>query len=179
MIGLFVQDLIADMPRLPVLKTYKLFIGGNFPRTESGRVFSIKSDHRSATQVCRASKKDLRDAVVAAKKAQPDWSKRSGMNRGQVLYRIAEILESRSSEIADEIVRFTGQKLTIARREIQISIDRFIWYAGWSDKFTNLFGTVNPVASSHFNFSVPEPVGIVGLIAPDHPSFLGLIVTFY
>jgi len=163
--------------RLPVIKTYKLFIGGAFPRTESGRAYAIMSPDRRRVlaRACRASRKDLRDAVVAARKGFETWSKRSAANRGQILYRMAEMLEHRSAEMIAELVASTGASTAEARREIQAAVDRLIWYAGWTDKFSRLFGTVNPVATSHFNFSVPEPTGVVGIIAPDEPSLLGLV----
>lgn len=163
--------------RIPVLKTYKLFIGGAFPRTESGRALAVKSpDGRTVlARACRASRKDCRNAVVAARKACEGWSRRPAANRGQILYRMAELLEQRSSEVAGELVRSTGGAVPRAKREVQAGVDRLIWYAGWADKLTHLFGTVNPVASSHFNFSIPEPTGVVCIIAPDSPSLLGLI----
>jgi acyl-CoA reductase-like NAD-dependent aldehyde dehydrogenase len=162
---------------LPVLKTYKLFIGGAFPRTESGREFAVRSSNGKSilAHACRASRKDLRDAVVAAAKAQPGWAKRAPSNRGQILYRAAEMLEHRSTEMIDELVRSTGTKPSKANEEVQTSIDRLIWYAGWADKYQHIFGTINPVASSHFSFSIPEPSGIVCIIAPNEPSLLGLV----
>jgi len=163
--------------RLSVMKTYKLFIGGAFPRTESGRAYAVMSPdgRRVLARACRASRKDLRDAVVAARKGFETWSKRSAANRGQILYRMAEMLEHRSGEMTAELVHSTGMPLAAAGREVRAAVDRLIWYAGWSDKFTHIFGTVNPVATSHFNFSIPEPTGVVGMIAPDEPSLLGMI----
>lgn len=162
--------------RLPILKTYKLFIGGAFPRTESGRAYAIKNASGTIlARACRASRKDLRDSVVAARKAFSGWSRRAPANRGQILYRLAEMLEHRSSEMVDELCGSTGTASGPARREVQASVDRLILYAGWADKLSQVFGTVNPVSSSHFNFSVPEPMGVVGLLAPDNPPLLGLV----
>jgi acyl-CoA reductase-like NAD-dependent aldehyde dehydrogenase len=165
------------MSRLPILKTYKLFIGGAFPRTESGRASTVYSPNgkQILAHICRASKKDIRDSVVAAKKAQADWAKRAAANRGQILYRIAEMLESRISEFSQEISRSTQTSPIAAKKEVQFSIDRLIGYVGWADKLHVLFGSVNPVSSSHFNFSFPEPTGMVGIIAPDQPSLLGFV----
>lgn len=165
------------MQRLSILKTYKLFIGGAFPRTESGRALPIysASGAKALAHICRASKKDIRDSMVAAKKAQPDWAKRASANRGQILYRVAEMLESRAAECAQEISRSTGASAASARNEVQLSIDRLVYYAGWADKLHILFGSINPVSSSHFNFSFPEPTGIVGIITPDQPCLLSFI----
>lgn len=163
--------------RVQVIKTYKLYVGGAFPRTESGRALTVKSpDGRSVlARACRASRKDLRDAVVAARKAATDWAKKSAANRGQILYRMAEMLEHRAPEMIAEIARSTGRSSAVSRREVQAAVDRLIWYAGWTDKFSHVLGSVNPVASSHFNFSVPEPTGVVCGIAPDDPPLLGLV----
>ncbi len=163
--------------RIPVVKTYKLFIGGAFPRTESGRVYPVKSPNGRTVlaRACRASRKDVRDAVVAARHAVGGWSKKSAANRGQILYRMAEMLEHRGPEMVAELVRSTGKSAASSRRETQAAVDRLIWYAGWTDKLTHVLGSVNPVASSHFNFSIPEPTGVVCTIAPDEPSLLGLV----
>jgi len=160
--------------RLPVLKTYKLYIGGKFPRGESGRVAGAKSkDGRTALgNYCVASRKDFRDAVVAARKAQPAWGKASAYLRGQILYRAAEIAELRRAELEAELTR-AGQRDAAA--EVSATIDRLVHYAGWTDKFSQLFGTVNPVASSHFNFTTPEPTGVVVTLSPDAPALLGLV----
>lgn len=162
--------------RLSVLKTHKLYIDGAFPRGESGRVFPARSpDGAILARVCRASRKDLRAAVVAARKAFPGWSNRAAFNRGQILYRMAEILEGRSGEMVRELQRSVGMTFAGAHREVTASVDRLVWYAGWADKLTSFLGSVNAVASPHFNFSVPEPTGVVGLLAPEVPSLLGLV----
>jgi acyl-CoA reductase-like NAD-dependent aldehyde dehydrogenase len=160
--------------RLPVLKTYKLFIGGKFPRGESGRVTpALARDGRmSLGNYCVASRKDFREAVVAARKAQPGWARASAYNRGQILYRAAEISELRRAELEDELTR-AGVKGASA--EVSLAIDRIVHYAGWTDKYGQLFGSVNPVASSHFNFTTPEPTGLVVAVAPDAPALLGLV----
>jgi acyl-CoA reductase-like NAD-dependent aldehyde dehydrogenase len=149
------------MPRLPVKKTYKLFIGGAFPRSESGRTYEAQGQN-----VARASRKDLRDAVVAARAAQPKWGGMTAYNRGQVLYRIAEMMEARTAEFAE---------LTTGRDEVHRAIDRWVWYAGFADKLAQVLGSSNPVAGSYFNFTVPEPTGVVGVVAPDAPPLLGLV----
>ncbi|MEQ1854129.1 MAG: aldehyde dehydrogenase family protein [Chthoniobacteraceae bacterium] len=159
--------------RLPVLKTYKLHIGGKFPRGESGRVASAKSpDGAHLANYCIASRKDFREAVVAARKAQPGWAKASAYLRGQILYRAAEMLQQRSVELVEELARGGATK---ARAEVDASIDRLIHYAGWTDKFPQIFSTVNPVASSHFNFTFPEPTGVVVAVCPDSPALLALV----
>ena len=160
--------------RLQVLKTYKLSIGGKFPRGESGRVTAAHTlDGRTQLDnFCVASRKDFRDAAVAARKAQPGWAKASAYLRGQILYRAAEIAEQRAAELAHELTRAGVRN---AAAEVTASIDRLVHYAGWTDKFTQLFGSVNPVASSHFNFTSPEPTGIVVVLCPDTPALLGLV----
>ena len=161
--------------RLPVAKTYKLYIGGKFPRTESGRSFEARSPNgRLLAHLCRASRKDLREAVVAARKAFPGWAERSGYNRGQILYRIAEMLEGRATQFAEELTA-QGSTLAQAKKEVETTVDRLVHYAGWADKYAQLHSTVNPVASPHFNFSMPEPTGVVGILAPNEPSLLGLV----
>ncbi len=163
------------MARLEVLKTYKIYIGGQFPRTESGRYYSPKNKNgQSLANICLSSRKDFRDAVVAARGAFGGWSGRSAFNRSQILYRIAEILEGRRLQFVDELIK-QNSSTKDAENEINLSIDRLIYYAGWCDKFQQVFSSVNPVASSHFNFSVPEPTGIVAIIAPQNTSLLGLI----
>jgi acyl-CoA reductase-like NAD-dependent aldehyde dehydrogenase len=147
--------------RLPVRKTYKLFIGGAFPRSESGRTYEAE-----AQNVARASRKDVRDAVRAAREAQPGWAKATAYNRGQVLYRLAEMVEARIAEFAD---------LCGGRDEVERSIDRIVWYAGWADKLPQVLGGSNPVAGPYFNFTVPEPTGVVAVLAPDQPPLLGLV----
>lgn len=161
--------------RIEVLKTYKIYIGGQFPRTESGRTYIAKSKNGQAlANVCLSSRKDVRDAVTVARAAFGGWSARAAFNRGQILYRIAEMLEGRKAQFIDELIK---QYATAAKaeEEVNLSIDRFIYYAGWCDKFQQIFSAVNPVASSHFNFSVPEPTGVVAIIAPQSNSLLGLV----
>ena len=160
--------------RLPVLKTYKLSIGGKFPRGESGRVTAAHTlDGRAQLDnFCVASRKDFRDAAVAARKAQAGWAKASAYLRGQILYRAAEIAEQRAAELTHELTRAGVRN---AAAEVTASIDRLVHYAGWTDKFTQLFGSVNPVASSHFNFTSPEPTGLVVVLCPDAPALLGLV----
>lgn len=163
------------MERINVLKTYKIFIGGQFPRTESGRYYPLQDKKGNAiANICLSSRKDFRNAVVAARSAFGGWSSRSAMNRGQILYRIAEMMEGRKAQLADELMQ-TGLSSAQAKSEVEAAIDRTVYYAGWCDKYQALFGTVNPVASSHFNFSVPEPMGVVGIIGPETPSLLGLV----
>jgi len=161
------------MARLSVLKTYKLYIGGKFPRGESGRVAAAKDDKGNLLgNYCSASRKDFREAVVAARKAQPGWAKATAYLRGQILYRAAEMLEHRAAQLLTELLR-AGVKN--AAEEVQTSIDRLVYYAGWTDKFPQLFGSVNPVATSHFNFTFPEPTGVVIAVCPDSPALLGLV----
>ncbi|MFV1994778.1 MAG: aldehyde dehydrogenase family protein [Verrucomicrobiales bacterium] len=163
--------------RLPVLKTYKLFVGGKFPRSESGRCLEARAARGGASlaNYCRASGKDFRDAVRAARKAQPGWSDASAFLKGQILYRAAEMLESRAEDLLREIARSTGATKAQARKETEACVDRLVYFAGWTDKYAQLFGAVNPVATSHFNFSVPEPTGVVVAICPDRPSLLPLV----
>ena len=162
--------------RLDVRKTYKLCIGGAFVRGESGRVLTAQApDGAALDNYCRASRKDFRDAAVAARGAADGWAKRTAYLRGQILYRAAEMLEKRSAELAQEIERSTGAKAVKARDEVHASIDRLVHFAGWTDKFSAVFGSVNPVASAHFNFSTPEPTGVVVVLAPDEPTLLPLI----
>jgi acyl-CoA reductase-like NAD-dependent aldehyde dehydrogenase len=161
--------------RLEILKTYKIYIGGKFPRTESGRYYSPENSAKEKlANVCLSSRKDFREAVVAARNAQGDWGSRAAFNRGQILYRIAEILEGRKAQFIEELIKQDATKEE-AENEVLLSIDRLIYYAGWCDKFQQLYSAVNPVASSHFNFSVPEPTGIVSVIAPQANSLLGLV----
>lgn len=162
--------------RLNVQKTYKLFINGQFPRTESGRSLELKdAKGKFLANICWGSRKDMREAVVAARKAFGGWSKKTAYLRGQILYRMAEMLERRAEEFVAEICAMTGKTVVQARAEVEKSIDRLVWYAGWSDKFTQLFGSVNPVASAFFNFSVPEPTGVVGIVAAQQPSLLSVV----
>jgi len=162
-------------PRLNVRKTYKLYIGGEFPRTESGRYYAVRGKGGELlANACRGSRKDLRNAVVAARKAQPGWSGKTAYNRGQILYRIAEVCEARANELVDELRR-AGSSATDARKEVDAVIDRWVYYAGWSDKYPQLFGSVNPVAGPYYNFTVPEPTGVVATVAPEEPALLGLV----
>jgi len=163
------------MSRIEILKTYKIFINGQFPRTESGRYYTVVDKNgKVVANVCRSSRKDFRNAVVAARAAQWGWASKSALNRGQIIYRIAEVLEGRKYQIIEELVK---QGVTHKRAETEVitAIDRIIYYSGWSDKYIQIYSSVNPVASSHFNFSLPEPMGVVSVIAPEEPSFLGLV----
>jgi acyl-CoA reductase-like NAD-dependent aldehyde dehydrogenase len=149
------------MSRLPVRKTYKLFVGGEFPRSESGRTYEAQGQN-----VARASRKDLRDAVRAARAASGKWAGMTAYNRGQVLYRIAEMMEARAAEFAE---------LSSGRGEVEDAIDRWVWYAGWADKYAQVLGSSNPVAAPYFNFTVPEPTGVVGVVAPESLALDGLV----
>jgi acyl-CoA reductase-like NAD-dependent aldehyde dehydrogenase len=163
------------MGRIDVLKTYKIFISGQFPRTESGRYFHLKNPKgRLLANMCLSSRKDFRNAVVAARKAQNKWQKTTALNKGQILYRIAEMLEGRKEQFINELM-LTGSSKLQAKKEVEQSIDRLIYYAGWSDKFGQIFSSVNPVASNHFNFSSLQAVGVVSIIAPSNSPLLGLI----
>ncbi len=159
--------------RLPVRRTAKLSIGGQFPRSESGRTYEVMSaDGRFLAHAARASRKDLRDAVVAARGALGGWAARTAYNRGQILYRVAEIMEGRRAQLEDEL-RDSGA--ADPADEVSRAIDRWVWYAGWADKIAQVAGGANPVAGPYFNFTVPEPTGVVGIIAPAEPSLLGLV----
>ncbi|CAN5403295.1 aldehyde dehydrogenase family protein [soil metagenome] len=161
--------------RIDVLKTYKTYVGGAFPRSESGHTYPVKnSDGKLIANACRCTRKDVRDGMVKARSAFSGWKSRSAYNRGQILYRIAEILEGRREQFIQEL-ELQGFKKKAAAIEIELSVDRLIYYAGWTDKISQVFGTVNPVASSHFNFSMPAPTGIVGIIAPEKSPLLGFI----
>ena len=163
------------MPRLEILKTYKLYIGGAFPRTESGRYYKLQNKRSEViANMCLSSRKDFRNAVVAARAAFNDWSSRTHFNRGQILYRIAEMLEGRKTQFIEEMI-LQGSGSSQAESEVQLCIDRCVYYSGWCDKYTALFSSVNPVASSHFNFSVPEPMGVVSIIASEETSLLGIL----
>jgi acyl-CoA reductase-like NAD-dependent aldehyde dehydrogenase len=163
------------MTRLEVLKTYKIYIGGQFPRTESGRYYTPKNKAGQAlANICLSSRKDFREAVVSARNAFGGWSAKTAFNRGQILYRIAEMLEGRKAQFIDELVK-QDSTAKQAEEEVNTCIDRLIYYAGWCDKFQQVFGAVNPVASSHFNFSVPEPTGVVAIVSPQQTSLLGLV----
>ncbi len=162
--------------RLDVRKTYKLYVGGAFPRSESGRSYPI-TDARGKllAQAAQGSRKDVRDAVLAARKAQPGWAKATAYNRGQVLYRIAEMLEGRREQFGAEVKAAEGLTAARARTVVDTAIDRWVWYAGWTDKYAQIVGSTNPVAGPYFNFSLPEPTGVVGIVAPQESSLLGLI----
>ena len=156
-------------------KTYKLFIGGKFARGENGRVIAARDGHGNVlANYCRASRKDFRDAVRAARGAVPGWTKYSPYLRGQILYRAAELLEGRRLELESELAR-VDRSGARARREVTAAIDRLVYYAGWTDKFSQILGSVNPVATSHFNFTIPEPTGVVVVLAPNAPALLGLV----
>jgi acyl-CoA reductase-like NAD-dependent aldehyde dehydrogenase len=160
------------MSRLPITKTPKPYVGGAFIRSESGRTFPIKdADGNFFANIPQCTRKDLRNAVEAAAKAGPGWAKRTAYNRGQILYRLGEMLEARRQEMADEL----GTSKAAALREVDTATDRLIYYAGWADKYEQGLGNVNPVASAHFNFTVSEPMGVVGVITPDSPALLGLV----
>jgi len=161
--------------RLDIQKTYKLYINGKFPRTESGRYFPVHDgDGKLIANVCRASRKDFREAVVAARNASAGWSSRTAYNRGQILYRTAEILEGRKERLLEELVTM-GMKRKNAEKEVETSLDRLVYYAGWTDKYQQIFSSVNPVSSSHYNFSVPEYQGIIAIISPENNPLLGLV----
>ena len=163
------------MSRIEILKTYKIYIGGQFPRTESGRYYVAKNKKGQAlANVCLSSRKDVRDAVVSARNAVGGWSGRAAFNRSQILYRIAEMLEGRRAQFIDELIK-QDSSAKDAETEVNLSIDRLIYYAGWCDKYQQVFSAVNPVASSHFNFSVPEPTGVVSIVAAQNTALLGLV----
>ena len=165
----------ASGSRVPVAKTYKIYIDGKFPRTESGRYFTLEnSDGQVIANICRSSRKDFRNSVVAARNAFAHWSGASAYLRGQILYRIAEMLEGRSEQFVAELEQ-QGESRRRAQKEVESSIDRLIYYAGWSDKYQQIFSSVNPVSSSHFNFSVLEPTGVVAVLAPDDSGLLGFV----
>jgi len=162
--------------RLSVLKTYKLFVGGKFPRSESGRVYEVTdAKSRWLANAPLASRKDARDAVTAARKAFGGWSGATAYNRGQILYRVAEMLEGRRDQFAAEVASAEGLSKPKATAVVDAAIDRWVWYAGWSDKVAQIAGSANPVAGPYFNLSTPEPTGVVALLAPQDSSFLGLI----
>ena len=163
--------------RLDILKTYKLYIEGKFPRTESGRYYILKDKNgKSLANVCRGSRKDFRNAVVAARKAQPGWAAKTSYNKGQILYRIAEMLEGRKAQFISELI-MQGASHAEAEQEVNLSVDRILYYAGWSDKYIQVFSSVNPVESSHFNFSIPEPMGVVSVLSPENVGLIGLAST--
>jgi len=166
---------IKTTSRIDVKKTYKMYIDGKFPRTESGRFYALK-DRAGITiaNVCRGSRKDLRDAVVSNRKVQGDWNKRSAYNKAQIIYRIAETLEGRKVQFVETMCK-EGYTAATAKKEVEAAIDLLVYYAGWSDKYIQVFSAVNPVESSHFNFSYPEPSGIANVICPDKDALLGII----
>ncbi|HSN07189.1 MAG TPA: aldehyde dehydrogenase family protein [Candidatus Angelobacter sp.] len=162
--------------RLEVRKTYKLYVGGAFPRSESGRSYEVTDPRgRFLANAALASRKDARDAVVAARKAQPGWAGASAYNRAQVLYRVAEVLEGRRAQFADEVSRAEGLTARRADAAVDAAIDRWVWYAGWADKLAQVLGSTNPVQGPYYNFSVPEPTGVVAVVAPQESSLLGLV----
>jgi acyl-CoA reductase-like NAD-dependent aldehyde dehydrogenase len=167
---------MAATDRIDVRKTYKLYISGAFPRSESGRSCVVRaSDGSPVANACRASRKDLREAVRAARKAAGGWADKTAMNRGQVLYRVAELMEGRRDQFVAEVEQAEGIREAKARELVARSIDRWVWYAGWADKISQVLGSANPVAAPYFNFTIPEPTGVVGLVAPEQSSLLGLV----
>jgi aldehyde dehydrogenase (NAD+) len=166
------------MTRLPITKTPKPYVGGAFIRSESGRTFPLSDAAGNFfANIPQCTRKDLRNAVEAAAKAGPGWAKRTAYNRGQILYRLGEMLEARRAEMIDTLALFGAAK-NAAAKEVDTTIDRIVYYAGWADKYEQVLGNVNPVASSHFNFTVTEPMGVIGVIAPDAPPLLGLVSLF-
>lgn len=173
-----------EKPRVAVAKAYKMFVGGAFVRSESGRYFQVQGTHETegvdpdpeTVNVPRGSRKDVRDAVLAAKNALAGWEKRTAFNRGQILYRLAEVMESRRPELVQSLVR-AGASDAAAAQEVEAAIDRAVFYAGFADKYFALLASYNPVAGPHFNFSVPETMGVIGVVAPERPSLLGLVST--
>ena len=162
--------------RLDVKKTYKLFIGGAFPRSESGRSYQIQDSKRNfIANPAQASRKDLRDAVLAAKNAHSQWSSATAYNRGQILYRIAEIMEGRSDQFVAEIMALEGATPKAALKQVQEAIDTWVWYAGWTDKISSTAGSTNPIAGPYYNFTIPEPLGVVGIFAEQKSSLLGVV----
>jgi acyl-CoA reductase-like NAD-dependent aldehyde dehydrogenase len=169
------QAASAETARLEVLKTYKIYIGGQFPRTESGRYYiATNQKGKKLANICLSSRKDIRDAVESARNAFGSWSTRAAFNRGQILYRMAEMLEGRKDQFIQELIQMDASPAQ-AEKEVCLSIDRLIYYAGWADKYQQVMSSVNPVASPHFNFSVPEPMGVIGIIAPQSTALIGLV----
>jgi acyl-CoA reductase-like NAD-dependent aldehyde dehydrogenase len=166
----------GERARLAVQKTYKLFLGGAFPRSESGRSYAVRAaDGAHLANAALASRKDVRDAVVAAGKARGPWSAATAYNRGQVLYRVAEMLEDRRDQFAELVASGEGVTHAAALTTVAVAVDRWVWYAGWADKIAQVAGSSNPVAGPYFNFSLPEPTGVVGILAPQESSLLGLV----
>jgi acyl-CoA reductase-like NAD-dependent aldehyde dehydrogenase len=172
---------MSEQTRLSVSKTYKLYVGGRFPRSESGRVYEVIGSRKGdgggtwLANAPLASRKDARDAVVAARKAVPGWSGATAYNRGQVLYRVAEMLEGRREQFAREVADAEGLSKSKAAAVVDAAVDRWVWYAGWTDKIAQVVGGANPVAGPYFNLSTPEPTGVVAVLAPQESSFLGLV----
>ena len=167
---------VAAVPRIAVRKTYKLYVGGQFPRSESGRSYVVRAaDGAPLANAVRSSRKDLRDAIRTARGAVPGWAGKTAMNRGQVLYRVAELMEGRRAQFADEVAAAEGLTAAAAEAVVDRAIDRWVWYAGWADKISQVLGTVNPVGASYFNFTIPEATGVVGVVAPESSSLLGLV----
>ncbi len=164
-----------ETTRLDVRKTYKLFIGGKFPRSESGRSYPVSAPGGATANAAMASRKDARDAVVAARAAFAGWSGATAYNRGQVLYRVAELMEGRGAQFVDEVAAGEGLDRAAAGAVVDAAIDRWVWYAGWTDKVSQVAGSANQVAGPYFNFSVPEPTGVVAVLAPQSSSLLGLV----
>jgi acyl-CoA reductase-like NAD-dependent aldehyde dehydrogenase len=170
------QAAAATPPRIDVRKTYKLYMGGAFPRSESGRSYLVVgADGSPLANASRASRKDVRDAVRAARSAFPGWAAKTAMLRGQVLYRVAELMEGRRDQFAAEVAAAEGLRDGHAREVVERAIDRWVWYAGWADKISQVLGASNPVAGPYFNFTIPEPTGVVGVVAPETSSLLGLV----
>lgn len=162
--------------RLDVKKTYKLFIGGAFPRSESGRTYEVKGAKGNfIANPCLASRKDLRDSVVAARAAFPSWSGATAFNRGQILYRIAEMMEGRSAQFVDEIAALEGVTPAAAKKQVDEAIDLWVWYSGWCDKIGSIYGSTNAVSGSFYNFTIPDSLGVVATFAPSKPSLLGAV----
>ena len=167
---------MSAAPRLAVRKTYKLYVGGQFPRSESGRSYVVRAaDGTPLANAVRGSRKDLRESVRAARAAFPGWDGKTAMNRGQVLYRVAELLEGRRAQFEEEVAAAEGLAAPAAREQVDRAIDRWVWYAGWADKLSQVLGTVNPVGASYFDFTIPEATGVVGVVAPESSSLLGLV----
>ncbi len=167
---------VAPATRIAVRKTYKLYVGGAFPRSESGRSYVVRGpDGTPLANAARSSRKDLRDAIRTARGAVAGWSGKTAMNRGQVLYRVAELMEGRRAQFVDEVVAAEGLSGADAEAVVDRAIDRWVWYAGWADKISQLLGTVNPVGAPYFNFTFPEPTGVVGIVAPESSALLGLV----
>ena len=166
------------MSRIDVNKTYKLFIGGAFPRSESGRVYEIKGNNKKfIANPALASRKDLRDAVVAAKAAHSGWANATAFNRGQILYRVAEIMQGRSDQFIDEICALEGVTTKVAKVQVEEAIDTWVWYSGWCDKLSSVSGSLNQVSGPFYNFTTPEALGVVAIFAENKPSLLGVVRT--